>query len=189
MTMQLMNSVQSMKDDPSGIEMIAPGKTDCFIDIFRKSVKFSIPYYFVEHTGDFIARCEVSPELGSMYDAGGLLVFESKKKWIKLAFEKTDLGYPCAVAVVNRDVSDDSNGEKIGESSVWLQVVRKGNHWCLHYSPTGDDWKMVRYFSFKLKGTIKVGLFCQSPTGKGCKAVFKGFDIVKNEYQDIRKAE
>jgi regulation of enolase protein 1 (concanavalin A-like superfamily) len=140
------------------------------------------------YKGDFILQCEVEPEFLSTYDAGAIFVCESPGKWIKLAFENTDLGYPSIVNVVTDKVSDDCNGEKIIEKSIWLQIVRKDDHWCTHYSNDQKTWKMVRLFKLPMKKELMAGVSAQSPLGKGCKVIFRNFKIGPNTYKDIRKA-
>ncbi len=188
MNMQLLNSVQSIKDDKNIIEIVAPQNTDNFNDMFGKTNKFTAPFYYTMYKGDFILQCEIEPEFLSTYDAGAIFVCESSKKWIKLAFENTDLGYPAIVNVVTDKISDDCNGERITEKSVWLQIVRKGDYWCTHYSIDKKNWKMVRLFKLPMKRELMLGISAQSPLGKGCKAIFRNLTISPNTYKDIRKA-
>jgi regulation of enolase protein 1 (concanavalin A-like superfamily) len=143
-----------------------------------------VPANFKEYAADVDCNGEIN-----LIDAGALFVYDSDKKWIKLAFENTDLGYPSVVAVVTHRVSDDSNGEKIEGKSVWLQVVRRKDTWCLHYSYDKAQWKMIRYFYLPMKRTIRIGMLDQSPLGNGCTVCFRNFEIIANTYKDIRKAE
>ncbi len=187
--MKLFNSAVSIKDENGLIEIIAPAKSNFFIDILSKRKEFSAPIYYQDYTGDFILRCKVNPFFTDTYDAGGLVVFESPVKWIKLAFEKTDIGYESVVNVVTNKVSDDSNGERVNNDSIWLQVVRRGSNWVTHYSIDGKEWRMVRYFYLSLRKKLRIGLFSQSPLGKGCKSIFNNFEVLPNTYDDIRKTK
>jgi len=88
--------------------------------------------------------------------------------------------------VVTEESSDDSNGEKIDNEFIWIRIIRKGEYWAVHYSENGENWKMVRYFSLKMNKAIKVGIIAQSPIGKGCRVKFKNFEILENNYSNIR---
>jgi uncharacterized protein len=186
----LLNTARSIIEKNDGsIEIIAPARTDYFSDISSDYSKSNAPFYFTNIEGDFIFRCTVKPEFSEIYDAGGILAQASDIEWIKLAFEKTDLGHPSVVSVVTRNVSDDCNGESIRENAVRLQVVRKGDNWCLHYSSYKTAWKMVRYFRFELPKNICIGIFSQSPLGEGCSVNFSGIELLDQTYSNIRKAE
>ena len=149
----------------------------------------SAPFYYDLINFDFIASVKIEPEFRSTYDAGAILIFDNEDQWIKVAFELTDLGYPSVVTVVTDNSSDDCNGEQIKEKAIWLRVLRKNKYWSIHYSLNGKTWKMIRYFELNLNKKIKVGVISQSPTGNGCKVIFKDFTIKHNIYQDLRKSE
>ena len=189
MKFDLLNNAHSFIENNECIEITAPAKTDYFIDISSDYTMLNAPFYNTTNEGDFIYRCRVRPEFAETYDAGGILVFDSQNKWIKFAFEKTDLGYNSVVSVITNNVSDDCNGEIIDDESIWMQVVRKGHNWCLHYSEDAIHWKMVRYFRLGMNDKIKVGIFSQSPLGAGCKVSFNSVSLLKNTYNNIRKAE
>jgi len=189
MKYELMNQAASILEKNDFVEISSPPKTDFFIDMCSEYKKANAPFYYSVLNSDFILRCQVRPELKFTYDAGCLFIFESETKWIKFAFENTDLLYPSLVSVVTNDISDDCNGEQITEPEIWMQIVRKGQNWCLHYSNDKENWKMVRYFRLVMNKTIKVGVSSQSPIGEGCKVIFKNIEVLKNEYSDIRKAK
>jgi uncharacterized protein len=188
--MYAMNKAEVISETKDAIEIHAPAKTDFFVDELGGVEKGDAPFYYEKRLGDFVLRAKVEPEFKKDYDAGGLFVFDSGKKWIKLEFEMTDLGYPSVVSVVTDGSSDDCNGEKLeGVDAIWLQIVRKGDHWALHYSIDGKKWKMVRYFKLKMKAEVKAGLEAQSPIGKGCKAEFKGFKLSGDAVKNMRKGK
>jgi uncharacterized protein len=188
--MPVMNKAIYVSEAKGVIEIKAPGKTDFFIDMFTMKPVDDAPFYYEKRKGDFVARVKVSPDFKKTYDAGGLFIYDTAKKWFKLEFELTDLGYPAAVSVVTDGVSDDCNGERIeGAKELWLQVARKGDNWVLYHSDDGKKWKMVRYFRLKMKETVKVGLEAQSPRGEGCKVEFSGFKIADNTLADMRKGK
>jgi uncharacterized protein len=189
MIMKLTGDSSVVKSESGLTSISAPGKTDAFIDMLTGKSILNAPFYYTEHSGDFIMRVSIEPGFRSTYDAGALFVYESDRKWIKLAFENTDLGYPSVVSVVTNRVSDDANGEKIDAPVIRLQVVRKKNAWCLHYSCENERWKMVRYFELAMKSGIRIGMLAQSPVGDGCNVRFRHFEVIENNYSDIRKAE
>lgn len=188
--MFMMNEPKALSETTSGIEIEAPGKTDFFIDMATMAAKDNAPFYFEKREGDFVLRVRVRPEFKKPYDAGGLFVYDSASKWIKLEYEMTDLGYPSIVSVVTDKVSDDCNGERQdGKEAMWLQIARKGNNWTLHFSEDGKKWKMTRYFRLKMKAEVKVGLEAQSPLGKGCKVEFTKYSTAANNLKSMRKGK
>ncbi len=188
MELKLLNQAVSISNTGGIIELAAPAKTDFFIDICSDYRRFNAPLYYTPVQNDFIFRCKVKPEFKETYDAGGIVAYESDDRWIKFAFENTDLGRPSVVSVVTDNVSDDSNGESINEKEIWMQIVRKDHNWCLHYSLDKISWKMVRYFRFEIQNSLIIGISCQSPLGGGCKAVFSEIELINNNYSNIRKA-
>jgi regulation of enolase protein 1 (concanavalin A-like superfamily) len=188
--MFMMNAPKTLSETKTGIEIEALGKTDFFIDGSTTAARDNAPFYFEKREGDFVARVRVRPEFKKSYDAGGLFVYDSAAKWIKLEFEMTDLGYRSIVSVVTDKVSDDCNGERQdGKEAMWLQVARKGNNWTLHFSDDGKKWKMARYFHLKMKNEVKVGLEAQSPLGKGCRVEFTKYAVGANSLKSMRKGK
>ena len=91
------------------------------------------------------------------------------------------------VSVVTNGVSDDSNGAKIDENEIWMQLIRKENNFALHYSIYKEDWRLVRIFKLDMKEEIKVGVSAQSPIGDSCRVSFEGLEILDNHYTNIRQ--
>jgi len=188
--MLMMNQGKVISETKNTIELIAPEKSDFFIDNMNQIERNNAPFYYVKRKGDFILKVRVKPDFKNTYDAGGLFIFDSKKKWIKLEFEKTDIGYTSIVSVITNGTSDDCNGEKVDKNNhVFLQIMRKDDYWCLYYSIDGKSWKMVRYFKLKMKNEVKIGIVVQSPIGNGCKVLFSNFKIANNEIKNIRKGK
>jgi uncharacterized protein len=186
--MYMMNAPRVISQTKDSIEIEAPGKTDFFIDMFGATARDNAPFYYEKRKGDFVISARVRPEFKKSYDAGGLFVYDTAKKWIKHEFEMTDLGYPSVVSVVTDGVSDDCNGEsQEGRGELWLQIARKGDCWVLHHSENGKKWKMSRYFRLKMKDEVKIGLEVQSPLGAGCTAEFFRLKIEDNGLKDMRK--
>lgn len=183
-----MNRAKMISEAMNVIEIEAPEKSDFFIDMLSMKARDNAPFYFEKRKGDFVMKVNVRPEFKKTYDAGGLFIYDNWKKWIKLEFEMTDLGYPSVVSVVTDKVSDDCNGESMAKRrDLWLQVARKGDNWTLHHSENGKKWNMVRYFQLKMREELKIGLEAQSPLGRGCKVEFSKFSIGENSLKDMRK--
>jgi uncharacterized protein len=185
-----MNMPKMISETKNAIEMEAAGLTDFFIDMQGLKAKDNAPFYYEKRKGDFVIKVRVRPEFKKNYDAGGLFIYDSAKKWIKFEFEMTDLGYPSVVSVVTNGVSDDCNGEKQeGLEELWLQIARRGDNWVLHHSENGKKWKMARYFHLKMKEEVRIGLEAQSPLGSGCKVEYFGLKIEDNDLKDLRKGK
>ncbi|HUX42940.1 MAG TPA: DUF1349 domain-containing protein [Rectinemataceae bacterium] len=186
--MLIMNPAVTISETKDTIEIVAPAESDFFIDPDTGRAKSDAPFYYEKVAGDFIARVIVKPSFKKKYDAGGIFVYDSVSKWIKLEFEMTDLGHPSVVSVVTDASSDDANGEALDKvEAIRLQIARRGDLWALHYSLDGRKWKMVRYFRLKMKAALRVGLEAQSPVGRGCSVEFRGYTIVAGAPTDMRK--
>ena len=184
--MKFMNDGK-LSEFSDGIEIVAGEKSDFFIDKPNGVEKHDAPFAFEEIKGDFVISASVEPEFTENYDAGGIFIMENERRWIKLEFEKTDLGYPSVVSVITDGASDDANGEKMeGVRKLFLQVLRRGDYWVAHYSLDGADWKMVRYFRLPMGETVKAGFEAQSPIGKGAKVKFCDLYIGHKEIVNLR---
>lgn len=183
---QLMNRARSLSRREGTVRMESPGGTDHFIDPAGAYRKDDAPFYCLSVAGDFTFRCQITPEFTATYDAGGILVRDTDECWIKLAFEKTDLGTASVVSVVTDKTSDDCNGETVDGPAVWLQVSRKGNLWAMHYSVTGRDWRMVRYCALPMGREVSLGLMTQSPAGNGCTVTFAGVELLHVAVENMR---
>jgi regulation of enolase protein 1 (concanavalin A-like superfamily) len=169
-----------------GIRISAPPKTDFFIDPAGEMTASSAPYLHLSVSGDFVMQAKVSHPFKSTYDATTLMVRSDATHWAKLCFECTDFGTHAVVSVVTNGVSDDANGVNYTWPVVWLQVVRKGSVFGLHYGPNGEHWNMVRYFTFDARATLQVGMVAQSPVGDGSEMDFLNFSLENRSVQDVR---
>lgn len=186
MQFELMNQVLDMKVTDGEIFMRAGRHTNHFIDGPSGFRVANAPFWHTRQNGDFVLRCRVGVDFQSTYDNGCLFIHDTDDRWIKFAFEKTEYGYASVVAVVTDGTSDDCNGERIEGDAVWLQVLRKGDDWALHYSIDGLAWRMVRYFRMHLPRTVRVGVSLQSPTGDSVTGRFSGLTITQNPYVNLR---
>lgn len=189
MNFQMINNPVSYQCKDNNLTIEAGRNTNLFNDMCSDYRCANFPFYHTLIDGDFVIRCKIIPEHKAIYDLGCIVVFENADKWIKFAFENADSGYPAMVSVITNGVSDDSNGEKMDNKEVWMQVIRKGNNFALHYSIDKENWKLVRIFKLDMNEQVKVGLSAQSPIGDGCSIRFEGIEITDNNYMNIRKPE
>lgn len=185
----LLNSLADLSINDGTVTATAPARTNAFISPEGNREEFTAPVLWLEAEGDFAFSARVAVDLRQTYDAAGLFVVADERRWIKGVVELTDLGHPAIVSVVTDGVSDDANGERWSEPAVWLQVVRKGRLWCLHFSDDGEAWRMTRYAGLDWPERVRVGLTVQSPLGEGCRARFDALRFGPNPYRDVRAAK
>ncbi len=169
-----------------GIRVTVPAKCDYFRDPAGRVANDSAPFLYKTVTGDFIAQAHVRPPFTSTYDAGVLMVRHNETTWAKLCFERTDFGTTAAVTVVTRGVSDDANGVDITQPDLWLQMVRAGNVFALHYSLDGQTWRMVRLFHLDVPPAVRVGLVAQCPVGPGAAIDLLSFTLDQRPINNVR---
>lgn len=169
-----------------GIHVRVPGKSDYFQDPTGQHKNDNAPYLWQRISGDFFARAHVRPAFNSTYDSGVIMVRHDAQNWAKICFEKTDFGTTAAVSVVTRGVSDDANGADLSATDLWLQVIRSGSVFALHYSLDGSQWRMVRLFRLDVPAEIKVGIVAQCPVGPGTTVDFLSFSIQPGAVQNMR---
>ncbi len=169
-----------------GIRIKAPAKCDFFKDPAGQHVMASAPYLFLEVEGDFTAKTQVSHAFRSVWDAAAIMTWSDPDNWAKLCFEATDFGTQAIVSVVTKGVSDDANGVNYHWSNVWLQIVRKGNLFGMHYGPDGVHWNMVRYFIMDAPAKVRIGLVAQCPGGGGAELDFTAFCLDGTTVKDVR---
>jgi len=169
-----------------GIRVFVPGKTDYFQDPAGSIQKDDAPYLWLSVQGNFVARAHVRPEHITNYDAAALMVRQDALHWAKICYESTDIGTTAAVSVVTNDVSDDANGADLTASDLWLQIVRHGDVFGLHYALDSRSWRMVRLFRLPLPSQIQVGLVGQCPIGPGTTVDFLSFTVESRTVKDLR---
>lgn len=114
------------------------------------------------------------------------MAIRDERMWAKAAFEASDFGTRAAVCVVTDQVSDDANGCNIDQNAAWLQIVRVGDVFCVHYSLDGERFDMVRLFRLPVGERVKVGLEAQSPAGEGGLRFFSDVTLEKRTVQNLR---
>ncbi|MCL2200048.1 MAG: DUF1349 domain-containing protein [Defluviitaleaceae bacterium] len=155
----------------------------------KGNVIANAPFLFKEVDGSFIINARVKPTFRSTYDACTVFVYANERKWLKTAFEYTDLGTNSIVTVATDNYSDDANGVDIEGDYVYLQIIRKENVFACHYSTNGIDYKMARILRMDAPSTLKIGIAVQSPTGEGQFMEFGDLKISKTLPNDIRKSK
>ncbi|HEX3077813.1 MAG TPA: DUF1349 domain-containing protein [Lachnospiraceae bacterium] len=189
MNFQLLNEPVSFSCNDDTITMEAGSGTNLFNDMCNDYRGDYFPFYYIVQKGDFTIRCKISPEFKALYDLGCIIVYDNQNKWIKFAYENSDSGHPAMVSVVTDEVSDDCNGEKIYQDGVWMQIIRKGNNFSLHYSEDKERWTLVRIFRLEMNEEIKLGISAQCPMGESCVVKFEGLEVLENKYSNIRGLE
>jgi regulation of enolase protein 1 (concanavalin A-like superfamily) len=169
-----------------GLRVTVPAQVDYFQDPAGKMVKDDAPYLSMAVSGDFIAQAHVRPPFITTWDAGAVMVREDSLHWAKLCFESTDLGTTAAVSVVTNGHSDDANGVDLTVSDLWLQILRIGDVFGMHYALDGKHWRMVRVFRLPLSASVQVGLVAQCPAGPGTTIDFLHFSITPSTVKDLR---
>lgn len=170
----------------AGIRVFVPARADYFQDPVGVVQADSAPFLWLPVSGDFTARTHVRPAFNTTYDSGVLMARQDQHTWAKLCYEKTDFGTTAVVSVVTRGLSDDANGADLTAPDLWLQIVRAGDVFALHYALDGQDWHMVRIFNLPMPSTIKAGIVAQCPVGLGTTVDFLHFSIEDNLPRNLR---
>ena len=185
MDFQTMNEAEATING-NRITMHAKSGTNLFNGVSGTWKETTFPYCYVSVQGDFMVQCKVTPDFKALYDLGALVVYEDENRWIKFAFEYSDMGSPAIVSIVTRGASDDCNGEPISEQAVWLRICRRENMFAMHYSTDSIKWKLARICRLELRDEVIVGVSAQCPTSSGCTVNFEHFEVTDNPYEDIR---
>lgn len=170
-----------------GVCVTAPAKADYFRDPSLSHVNDAAPGLWKSVRGDFVARALVRPTFNSTYDSGVLMVRHDPEHWAKVCFEKTDYGTTAAVSVVTNGLSDDANGADVTVPQLWLQLVRAGSVFALHYALDGVDWRMVRVFRLEVPDEVRVGIVAQCPSGPSTTVDLLHFSIDQRSVKNARK--
>jgi regulation of enolase protein 1 (concanavalin A-like superfamily) len=170
----------------SSIAFAAGAGTDLFTDPGGGAPKADAPVLLGRPDGDFQLRARVSAPLAATFDAVGLVVWASAEGWAKLELEYSPQREAMIVSVVNRGVSDDSNGFIVSESLAWLRISRSDETIAFHASIDGLWWSLIRYFTFPGAGDAAAGFEVQSPTGQGLTGRFDEIEWSAEPLADLR---
>jgi regulation of enolase protein 1 (concanavalin A-like superfamily) len=169
-----------------GMHVTVQPRCDFFRDPAGVNNKADAPYLWTRVSGDFVAVAHFRPAFTTHWDAGAILARIDSEHWAKLCFEKTDLGTTAAVSVVTRVFSDDANGANLSTPDLWLQLLRMGDVFGMHYSLDGQHWQMVRKFNLPCPEAIQVGVVAQCPAGPGTTLDILHFSIEPRRAQNLR---
>ncbi|QYR21159.1 DUF1349 domain-containing protein [Paenibacillus sp. sptzw28] len=174
----------SFKQDGS-LEVIAPPKSDFFIDPSGKSTRSSAPFLYKQVKGDFQVETRLSVEMKDPYDSGCLMIMSDESHWAKLCFEFFE-NTPTIISVVTNPTSDDCISCKVEVRDPFLKIVRTGNCFSFYYSEDGEKWETIRYFGLDCSMDIKVGVVAQSPTSdEGCRITYS--HLVMNQPNKVNE--
>jgi uncharacterized protein len=172
------------------LTIVAPGKTDLFIDPQHEYSIVNSPKAVFSPADSFLLSGKVHVDFKTDYDAGVLVIYAGKNEWAKLCFEYSPQKKPFVVSVVNNGISDDCNHMPIEGNQVFLRVAGLGNNiFAFHYSLDGKYWNLVRYFSITAKNHARVGFSSQSPTGNSCTSQFTEIFYSPTKLLDIRNGK
>ena len=173
-----------------GLSIRAGEKTDLFFDPKDGARSDAAPAaLFSPPDGSFMLSARVRVDFASTYDAGTLHVRAADDRWAKLCFEYSPAREPMVVSVVTHGVSDDCNSVTLGGDTVYLRISQSRTATAFHYSLDGARWIFVRHFSLGSLAGLRVGFSSQSPTGKGCRAVFSEISYRPGYPADLRGGE
>jgi regulation of enolase protein 1 (concanavalin A-like superfamily) len=127
--------------------------------------------------GDFVAEVVVVGAYRDLYDQAGLMARVDDRNWMKCGVEYVQ-GVQHASVVVTRDCSDWSVMPlPENPASIWLRVVRRGDHVEVHVSTDGKRYTMLRLAYLAPSDLAMIGPMCCSPDGDGFNVVFEGFRV------------
>jgi regulation of enolase protein 1 (concanavalin A-like superfamily) len=171
-----------------GLAIRAGARTDWFIDPAGGIVVDDAPALVMRAEDPWMLRARASAEHASTFDAAVLVVHVDERTWAKLCLELSPGGDVMIVSVVTRGDSDDGNSVPIDGHEAWLRASRLGRAFAFHYSRDGETWHMVRYFTLGVgsETPVEVGFLAQSPTGDGCRAVFRDIGFTPKRLADLR---
>jgi uncharacterized protein len=167
------NSPVGWKTPPGGGLSITAGKqTDWFVSPMGGDQHDNSPRLIFQPADDFVLSARVTVDFRSQWDAGVLVLYVNDSVWAKLCFEMTVEKHPAIVSVVTKTLSDDNNSIAEAGSQVYLKIAKAGQAIFFYASEDGQNWKIIRAFSFGPGAKVRVGFSSQSPAGEGCTTVF-----------------
>jgi hypothetical protein len=142
-------------------------------DFIRDNGHFS----YESIAGDFAAEVRFTGAYRDLYDQAGLMARVDDRNWMKCGIEYVQ-GVQQASVVVTRDYSDWSVMPlPENPASIWLRVVRRGDHVEVHISTDGERFTMLRLAYLAPSRETMIGPMCCSPDGNGFTVRFEGFRV------------
>lgn len=183
------NAAASWREENGALEIVAPPRTDLFVDPAGGMVKDDSPRAVFAPDPQFTLAAHVTVDFAATYDAGVLVLCADGLHWAKLCFEYSPQGEPMIVSVVTNGISDDCNSVPLARDDIYLRVTRLERAFAFHYSEDGQYWRLVRYFALHNTKDLRVGFSSQSPTGEGCRAAFREIAYRPAAVKDVRSGE
>jgi regulation of enolase protein 1 (concanavalin A-like superfamily) len=167
------NAPVDWKAGKAGTLTITAGKaTDWFVSPIDGARRENSPRLVFPPADDFVLSARVTVGFRSQWDAGVLVLYVNDTTWAKLCFEMTVEKHPAIVSVVTQGLSDDNNSIPVAGNSVYLKIAKAGQAIFFYASEDGQDWKIIRAFSFGPGIKVRAGFSSQSPSGEGCTTQF-----------------
>ena len=179
--MEWLNPPQQWQADEAIIRITTLPKTDFWRTTHYGFIRDDGHFYYQEAAGDFTYSAKISGDYRDLYDQAGLMVRLDEFNWIKCGIELVE-GIQKASVVVTREYSDWSVIPLSGNpASIWFRVKRSGDTLEAAYSLDGSAYTMMRLAYFPPVASVKTGVMCASPTGKGFQAVFEDVQFTAEE--------
>jgi regulation of enolase protein 1 (concanavalin A-like superfamily) len=166
------NAPAGWKAEAGSLSITAGKGTDWFVSPIDGARRENSPRLVFQPGDDFVLSAHVTVDFRAQWDAGVLVLYVNDDTWAKLCFEMTVDKQPAIVSVVTRGLSDDNNSIAITGKQVYLKIAKAGQAIFFYASEDGQDWKIIRTFSFGPGAKVRAGFSSQSPVGEGCTTVF-----------------
>jgi regulation of enolase protein 1 (concanavalin A-like superfamily) len=167
----------------------AGAQTDWFIDPETNKTTLNAPALLMPVTEPCRLRALVEADHAATFDAGVLVVHHVQDAWAKLCLEISPAGQVMVVSVVTRGTSDDCNALPVPGHAAHLRVSKLERAYAFHYSPDGNRWDLIRYFTLGDSAAAAIGFLAQSPTGLGCTARFRQIVYEGGKLAQLRSGE
>ena len=92
-------------------------------------------------------------------------------------------------SVINQKQTDDDYHIAVSGTEVYLKVATSGKTICFYYSTDGAKWNIVRTFAFKLRTTMRIGFYAQSPLGPSCTVDFSEIKYSPKAFKDLNTGD
>jgi uncharacterized protein len=166
------NTPVAWKAGAGSLSITSGHQTDWFVSPLDGARRENSPRLVFQPADDFVLSTRLTVDFRSQWDAGVLVLSVDHDTWAKLCLEMTVEKHPAIVSVVTRGLSDDNNSIAVAGKSVYLKIAKAGQAIFFYASEDGQDWKIIRAFSFGPGAKVRVGFSSQSPVGEGCTTVF-----------------
>jgi len=166
------NAPVAWKANAGSLSITSARQTDWFVSPMDGARRDNSPRLLFQPADDFVLSARVTVDFRAQWDAGVLVLHVNDDTWAKLCLEMTVEKHPSIVSVVTRGLSDDNNSIAVTNKSVYLKIAKAGQAIFFYASEDGQQWTIIRAFSFGAGARVRVGFSSQSPVGEGCTTVF-----------------